>query len=480
MKIIEKRAPGRPRKLNRRVPGKVGRPKKQRSVEGEIIGATSPISITRVFDKTVAARNYHTVVERGGARSSKSHSVSQVLVDRLFSMPQQGRKILVLRKTYPSLRISIKPLLLGIIDGYGLMDRVRHDKMDDNVVYGKSFIHFGSLDKPEKIRSSEWNDIFLEEANEFTYDDYMNASLRMSSPDHGVPNQMFLCLNPVDAFCWIKEKLIGPNSKQPLTKDLIEIHSTYKDNRFLPRAYVQKLEETREQDPNYWNIFGLGEWGRLDNLIYTWWQEVREPKDGEIYYGLDFGYTNPSSLIEIHQDGKECYLIERLHEPGLTNSDLIGRLKRIIPESERGNRPIYPDVAEPDRIQEIIDAGFWCIPSEKDVLDGIDTVKRHHLNIVNGILDSPYTAENLLKEIRAYSYRKNREGKVLEEPIKFNDHAMSAIRYAIHTHNKNRGEVRIRELENDLFDGPVQKMRLQQDPWAFADEEDDRFGRLLR
>lgn len=479
MKIIKagKNPVGRPRKLNRRPvnKGKPGRPKKVEPLaNGPVVG------ITNVFRRTVAARNYHTVVQRGGARSSKSHSVIQILLDRLFSMPDQGRRILMLRKTYPSLRISIKPMVMDQLWKLGMMDRVRQDKMDDNLVYGKSFIHFGSLDKPEKVRSSEWNDIFLEEANEFTYDDYMNCSLRMSAPENGVTNQMFLCLNPVDAYCWIKTKLIGPNAKAPLTKNLIEIVSTYKDNGYLPQAYVKKLEETKDQDPNYWNIFGLGEWGRLENLIYTWWTTVTAPFEGEIYYGLDFGFVNPSCLIEVRQDGKEICLIERLHESGLTNSELVERLKKIIPEKERGNRPIYPDVAEPDRIQELIDAGFWCIPSEKDVLDGIDTVKQFHLNIVDGVGDSPYCSEHLLKEIRAYSYKKNREGKILEEPIKFNDHAMSAIRYAIHTHNKNRGVVRIRELETELFDGVQQLRARRDDPWAFADEEEDRFGRLIR
>jgi phage terminase large subunit len=464
-KLKSKAAIGRPRKYKDLIQTK------SREVKRDEILVTSVFRRTKECEAGI-------IVERGGARSSKSYSIAQLLVERLFAYPQFGRKICVLRKTFPALRISIKPMIYSIIDKYGLWDRIREDKMENNLVYGRSFMHFGSLDKPEKIRSSEWNDILLEEANEFTYEDYMNVTLRTSANDFGIKNQLFMNLNPIDAYHWIKEKVIGPDASKPLTKDCVEIHSTYRDNPFLGSAYVEKLEAVKDQDPNYWRIFGEGEWGRLDSLIYTWWTIVEEPKEGEIYYGLDFGFTNPSCLIEVHQDGKECYLIERLYESSLTNSDLIQRLKRIIPENERKNRPIYPDVAEPDRIQEIIDAGFWVIPSEKDVLDGIDSVKRHHLNIVHGVGDSQYCSDNLLKEIRGYSHRKDREGRVLEEPIKFNDHAMSAIRYAIHTHNKNRGEVRIRELS--LFDGPVQRTRGNMDPWSFADEEEDRFGRLIR
>lgn len=418
-----------------------------------------PMEVTGVFWKTQNCDS-HTIVHRGGARSSKSYSIAQLLGGRLVNCVNTPRRILVMRKTFPALRISIRPMIYGILQQHGLWDRVREDRQENNLVCGKALMHFASLDKPEKVRSSEWNDIFLEEANEFTYEDYLNCSLRMSAPDHGIPNRMFLALNPTDSFSWIKTKMIGADPLHPLIEDVAEIHSTYRDNWYLPQSYIKRLEALREQDPNQWKVFGEGEWGLLENLIYTWWTEVEEPKEGEIYYGLDFGFVNETALVECRQDGQEVYVIERLYKSGLTNSDLIQELKQIIPEDKRLEYPIYPDVAEPARIKEISDAGFWCIESDKDVLDGIDSVKRHHLNIVNGHGDSPYASPNLLKEIRAYSYRKNMEGRVLEEPVKYNDHLMSAVRYAIHTHNINRSYL-IRELDFD----PRDKRRDPFDPW---------------
>jgi phage terminase large subunit len=419
-----------------------------------------PMEVTGVFWKTHHCDN-HTMVHRGGARSSKSYSISQFLAGRLVNGSNTPRRILVMRKTFPALRISIRPMIYNILQQNGLWDRVREDKQNNDLICGKAMMHFASLDKPEKVRSSEWNDIFLEEANEFTYEDYLNCALRMSAPDFGVPNKMFLALNPTDSFSWIKTKMIGPNPLNPLIEDVAEIHSTYRDNWYLPASYVKRLEALREQDPNQWKVFGEGEWGVLDNLVYTWWTEVPEPKDGEIYYGLDFGFVNESAVVECRQDGHEVYVIERLYKTGLTNSDLIQELMKIIPEDKRMEYPIYPDIAEPDRMKEIADAGFWVIPSEKDVLDGIDSVKRHHLNIVNGHGDSPYASPNFLKEIRAYSYRKNKEGVVLEEPVKYNDHLMSAVRYAIHTHNLNRSYM-IRELDFDI----KEKKHDPYDPWS--------------
>lgn len=435
-------------------------------------GISTQMDVTNVFWKTHDCKN-HTMVHRGGARSSKSYSIAQFLIGRFVNARSTGRRILVMRKTFPSLRISIKPMIYNILMKHGLWDIVREDKMNNDLVCGKATMHFGSLDVPEKIRSSEWNDIFLEEANEFTYEDYLNCALRQSAPDFGVPNRMFLALNPTDSFSWIKTKMIGPDPHHPLIEDVAEIHSTYKDNEFLPASYVKRLEALKEQDPNQWKVFGEGEWGRLDNLIYTWWAEVDAPKEGDIYYGLDFGFVNPSCLVECRQDGQEVYVIERLYKEGLTNSQLIEELKKIIPNDKWMEYPIYPDVAEPARIKEIQDAGFWCIESDKDVLDGIDSVKRHHLNIVNGRGDSEYASPNIIKEIRGYSYREDKEGRILEEPVKYNDHAMSAIRYAIHTHNMNRS-IFVRDLDLD-FPGTkgtsVEKIKSGiPDPWDPWDE----------
>ena len=86
---------------------------------------------------------------------------------------------------------------------------------------------------------------------------------------------------------------------------------------------------------------------------------------------------------------------------------------------------IFADSAEPQRIEEIYRAGFDIHPARKiSVRDGIDFVKRFKLYI-----DKEST--NIIKEIKFYSYKVDKNGKVLDEPVKLNDHAMDAIRYAI-------------------------------------------------
>ena len=287
-------------------------------------------------------------------------------------------------------------------------------------------------------QSTSWHYCWMQEATDFTYEDYLELKRRLSeSRDDGKRNQLFMCLNPIDEYHWIKEKLLDRGG------DIEEIHSTHLDNPFLPNDYRTDLESLIDQDLNHYNIYVKGEWGRLEDLIYRNWSVLREevPK-GEVIYGLDFGFVNPSALVKVTildkgKNNKEVYVEELLYETGLTNGELITKCKQLIPDMRC---QLYADCAEPARIQEFRDAGFNAYEAQKDVLDGIDFVKRQNLFIHENSI-------NLIKEMKAYSRRKDRKGKILEEPVKFNNHAVDAKRYAIYTHLRNRiSDIRLRFL----------------------------------
>ena len=428
---------------------KKGRPfgskgKEKIAKDNSALETVKNIEVTRVFCEAIEAQTT-TVVLRGGARSSKSYSVCcQLVTDRFFSFP--GIQILVLRKTLPALKISTYKQIKDYMEKMGLFRYVRENRQSLDWYYGKSLIHFGSLDDPEKIKSSEWNIILLEEATEFTYQDYIICKTRLSSPKFkNLLNQIFLLFNPEDENCWIKKELIDKDD------DCIELVSSYKDNPFLTESYVKILEGLQRTDQNHWRIYGLGEWGVLDALIFSNWKKISEtavPPGGESFYALDFGFNNPSALVKIRLISNEAYVQQKLYESGLTNTQLITKLLEIIPAKERNQCQIYADSAEPDRIKEINDAGFWCLPCIKgrsSVKDSIDYVKRFFLHITED-------SDDLLKEIRAYSWRKDRNGIRLEEPVAYNDHAMSCIRYGIHTHVLGIGglpDIKILNISND-------------------------------
>ncbi len=413
-------------------PGKVlGRPRNDRDV--------IPIKTTLVFalNKTCESQ---VIINRGGARSSKSYSIAQWIIEISFTIPKV--KILILRKTSPSLRVSCKPLIYEILDAYNLRSRIIEVKSDQNMFSPvKGMIHFSGLDDPVKIRSSDWNVIFMEEANEFDYADFVTLKLRLSAPTYkDFRNRILLSFNPVDEQSWLKIKVVNNQSE-----DLTEIVSNYQMNPFLSEDYRRTIEALKWQDANYYRIFALGEWGKLENLIYSNWKAVEEIPEGDEIWGLDFGFNNPTSLVRCLVDSFQAGVEQKLYKSGLTNSDLIVEMNRIMTPEQKANSPIYADCAEPARIQELCNEGFWVFPADKSVKDGIDFTKRHKLLIKND-------SDDILKEIKGYSYKTDRDGKVQEEPVKFADHTMDAIRYCLYTHNKrhaNAPGIRVLDWNND-------------------------------
>ena len=272
-------------------------------------------------------------------------------------------------------------------------------------------------------QSSDWNIILMEEATEFTYEDFVTLKLRLSTPTYEfMRNKMFLNFNPIDEYHWIKTKIVDEK-----TEDFVDIHSNYLYNPFLAKDYVETVGKLQYQDPNYWRIFGQGEWGRLEHIIYTNWSIVPYLPEGEKIFGLDFGFVNPTALVQLNVDGYEVGVQQKIYQSGLTNQDLIRKLHSVMSKDEKNQCPIYADSAEPQRIEELNREGFWVIPADKSVKDGIDYVKRCRLRITDD-------SDNVIKEVRGYSYRMDRNGRVLEEPVKFNDHALDGVRYGLHTH----------------------------------------------
>jgi phage terminase large subunit len=166
-----------------------------------------------------------------------------------------------------------------------------------------------------------------------------------------------MCFNPIDEFSWIKEKVVDAD------EDRQEIVSNYLDNPFLSQDYIKTLKALKKQDFNYWRIYTKGEWGRLENLIYSNWEQCDAmPEGGDIMYGLDFGYNNPSVLVKLLVKDDEIWEEQIIYESGLTNQDLIHRMDDLAIDK---SAEIYADSEEPSRIEEIYRAGYNVHPAEK-------------------------------------------------------------------------------------------------------------------
>ena len=385
------------------------------------------IAVTRLFNE-LCKSDKSTIIQRGGARSSKSMSTLQYLIYKMTT--QKNAQILITRKTFPALRVTAYKVFIDLLKEYGYYRYCNHSLSNNSLTYGptNAFVAFISVDNPERIMSTEWNYIHMEESTENKYEDYVRLQTRLSSPTDTL-NQMLLSFNPISALHWVKTKVVDVDT------DLDEIVSNYEDNPFLSQVYIdRKLLPLKTQDANAWKIFGEGEWGSLENIIYKNYDTVNiiTPKSGEIVYGVDFGFNVPSSLVKIKEVDDKFYIAEKIYLTGLTNSDLIQKIKML----GVGQHMIYCDAAEPQRIEEMRRAGLNARKANKSVKDGIDFVKRKKLHITR-------PSVNIIKEIGSYSYRKDINGNVIDEPVKFNDHAMDAIRYGMYSHWGNKRDFSI-------------------------------------
>lgn len=350
------------------------------------------------------------VVHEGGTRSSKTISLCQWII--LYALSNPGETISIARKSFPALRISAMRDFFDVLGKLGLYDENQHAKMTNSYLLNGTTIEFMSVDDPQKKRGSGRDVLWINEANELTEDDARQLALRTRK-------KIILDYNPSGGERhWIRRNVL---TLPP--EELTVIRSTYLDNPFLPPEQVKEIERLKEQDPVAWSVFGLGEWAQLKGLIYQNWKSVNEWPGGQSVYGLDFGFTNPMALVEVTLRDEGLYWREVVYETNLHEADLIERMKS---EGVKRGATIYCDSAEPDRIQGLKRAGYNAVPARKDVMAGIDFCRKHRIHAVD--------SGNLEEEISGYKMRQDRDGTVLEEPVKRNDHLMDAARYATYTH----------------------------------------------
>lgn len=378
------------------------------------------IEVTSVFERNYAATKA-IVLNVGGARSTKSYSINQLFLQKFIN--EDNKVFLITRKTLPSLRMTAYKVFVDLLEDYGYYHQCEHNKSNLTIKYKNNIVYFLSIDSSEKIKSTEFNYVFMEEANEFSLLDFRILSMRMSGPTtEDQPNRMYLSLNPSDEFCWINQKLIHQ-------ADVEIIHSTYKDNPFLSPEYIKIIEDLKDVDPTLYKIYGLGQWAQIENIIYSNYviDAVFPDTFNEEIYGLDFGFNHPTVLMWVGMKDNEVYLREKVYESKLTNQDLINKMKALgINKKHAG----YADSSEPDRIEEIYRAGFNIHPAKKgpaSVVNGIDVVKRYKIHLHEDDV-------NILKEIRSYKWKEDKNGNVLDEPVKYNDDGLDGVRYAIFTH----------------------------------------------
>ena len=365
------------------------------------------IQASNVFEQNYNASDKF-IVNIGGTRSTKTYSILQTLIVKALQS-QDPLIISIVRKSFPSLKITAMRDFFDIIKQMGLYDESNHSKQDNTYQLNNTLFEFFSIDNAEKKKGSKRDYLFVNEFNELDKEDWFQLSIRTTK-------QIFADMNPSEVF-WFQDSLQHRS-------DCKIIHSTYKDNPFLPQSQIDEIERLQETDEQYWQIYGLGQFAGNRQLVYQYQVCDNIPISAKMLaIGCDFGFSNdPTAVIEAHVEGNDLYVNELVYDKGLTNNDLAAVMNHIGIDRYTD---IICDSAEPKSIEELRRLGFNTKPVTKgpdSLLNGIDILKRYRINVTKESL-------NVINELNRYKWITDKDGMLLNKPIDGFNHALDAVRY---------------------------------------------------
>ncbi len=349
------------------------------------------------------------IVNTGGARSGKTYGTMQILAYMATAYPNS--RISCVSRSLPHVKKGVfrdfQQLLKAGLITYGEM------RWTDFTFHFRngSYIEFFGLEDPDKAHGPGRDILFINEANFVPKSVYDQLAMRTTG-------KILLDLNPSEFNSWVYEVADNPVN--------CNIHSTYKDNLAnLSAQQVAFIEAYAELPDQYlWQVYGLGLRGASEEIIYRGWQLCDSlPGKGEVVYGLDFGFNHPNAFVKVEIYEGAIYVQEIIYTSGQTKPEL----NAVIREKVGDSAYIYADAAEPDSIEELYRMGLNIHPANKDVWNGIITVKSHPLFITRD-------SKNLIREMQGYKWKKDKNDNILEEPVKQDDDACDALRYAVHTY----------------------------------------------
>lgn len=370
----------------------------------------------------------------GGASSGKSVFVAQRAV---LDVAGGGRNYLVCRAVARTIRNSVFNEVRRVINSFGMQDLFAVNKSEFVITCLNGFqIVFVGLDDVEKLKSivpekGSWTDIWIEEATEISRFDLKNLSRRQRGGDYRVKKRMHLTFNPIYRHHWLYQEFFAPigwgeNQKQHKGERVSILKTIYKDNKFLTADDVKDLES--ETDKYFFDVYTLGKWGVLGNVIFTNWEYADLSGMREQFTsrrnGLDFGYSSdPAAILCSHYDRKHktIYVFEELYERNLTNDVLAVAALKLLSRDL-----VVCDSAEPKSIAELQKHGVRAIGAKKgkdSVLFGIQWLQQQHIVVDNRCV-------NTGNELTVFKWREDKSGNALPEPVERDDHLIAAMRYA--------------------------------------------------
>lgn len=363
---------------------------------------------TTATDKIFALRKRIRGVA-GGTSASKTISILLWCIQ--YAQTHENELLSVVSESFPHLKRGVIRDFLNIMEGHGYYQDSSWNKTDFTYAFSTgSKIEFFSADQPGKVRGPRRDVLFINEANNISYETFTQLEVRTKKI-------IWLDWNPTQEF-WFYTEVKG---KENVDFEIL----TYKDNEALDPNIVQAIE-SRQGNKNWWQVYGLGQLGEVEGKIYKDWAIIDDiPHEARLErYGLDFGYSNdPTAIVAIYRYNGGFILDEITYQKGLSNKQIADIL------NNQDKALVIADSAEPKSIDEITSYGVMIQPALKgqgSLSKGIAYVQDQRISMTKRSL-------NVIREYRNYLWQTDKDGKIINVPDVGFDHAMDAIRYAVNS-----------------------------------------------
>lgn len=428
------------------------------------------ISLTRKQILSIDEATAFINIWEGSIRSGKT--IAAIVAFGLFAMTCPAGELMIIGPTAESIeRNVIKPFLevWGRIASWQSGKRVL-------TVGSKEIWVVGAPDNSAyaKIQGATLIGAYCDELSLLPHSFYEVLVGRLSLTGA----RLFATTNPDSPHHWLKAKLDQADGKY-----LKSFHFMLPDNPHLPEDYIANIK--RSYTGLYYKRYVEGKWVQAEGAIYDFFDEKMHCIDfpptqtAEYIVGVDYGTTNACAFVLVGHNRerfpntwveKEYYYDSRKRGRQKTDAEYAQDYANFV----KGYtiRSTYIDPSAASFKLELVRGGVSNLyDAENEVLDGIRQVaaliNQGNLRVCRG-------CTNLIKEFQSYAWddKSFKSGK--DCPLKENDHALDALRYAIYTHFFGKSGQRM--TPQDLDRNYLEAMGIRPDLPSFFQQPDMRGG----
>jgi len=352
-------------------------------------------------------------IVQGGTSAGKTYAILQALIIGAYKGSITGL-ISIVSESLPHLKRGALRDFKKILQDNELYSVSNHNRTDNTYTINDTTFEFFSADQDDKLRGARRDYLFINEANNISYQAWSELFIRTRK-------WSIIDFNPVAEF-WAHTEILG-HPDEDFRDKVRFVKLNYTHNEALDQVTIDNIE-SRKHDPDWWQVFGLGEVGSPSGVIFppSVWSVGSLPDNARyICSGMDFGESNPTTLVDLWQHDGVDYYDEIHYEAGFG----FDKLMAVIRAGDV-RRMVVADPSHETVIRQLGQHGVQIMGVKKfrgSVDGGLAMMKAKPFVVTKRSI-------NLIKELRNYVYERTRSGILLDTPRKYLDHAIDASRYA--------------------------------------------------